>query len=207
MRNFPISAKHMALAEEFVGGGNLNTTRATMLANFIAGYPDGTPNRINQAVQDHLKWDEQDAALIEPDFTAIMQHTAARNNMDGSASMEGVEFEGNVQARVHLDWPVTIDGTAVEWVTVNRPTGRTLQLWSESRAEHLAMIAADLIGWPLSVTMDFAFADLLVIFGVYTRFRSSPPVEPGASGEQTDSASTESTNGSETPPTEENSIE
>ena len=204
MVNLPIKVKHMALAEEFMGPGG-SPNRRIMLANFIAGYPDGTPDRLAKAVQDHLLWDEKDAAEVQSDYDDVFNHTGSRNNMDGTPSIDRTVVEIS-QARVHLDYPVDIDGTPVESVVVNRPTGRTLQLWSDNMAEYFAMLASDLTGWPLDVTMDLAYADVVAIRGVYQHFRFSPLVAPGASGDETVDASKENTNGIETQETKDVSI-
>ena len=66
-------------------------------------------------------------------------------------------------------------------------------------AEYFAMLAADLTGWPLEVTMELAYPDVVAIRGVYQHFRFSPLVVPGASGDETDIASNENMNGIETP--------
>ena len=204
MSNFPIRVKHMALAEEFMGPGG-SPNRRIVLANFIAAYPDGTPDRIAKAVQDHMLWDDKDAAEVQSEYDAIFEHTGSRNNMDGSPSMDRVTVELS-RARVHLDYPVEIDGTPVEAVMVNRPTGRTLQLWSDNMAEYFAMLAADLTGWPLAMTMELAYPDVVAIRGVYQHFRFSPLVAPGASGDETVNASNEAMNGTEIPANEDVSI-
>ena len=205
MPNLPIRAKHLALAEDVIGSSR-QMSRMAMLANFIAAYPDGMPDRVAKAVQDHMKWEGGDAYEVRAEFDGVMDHIGSRNNMDGSANSDGVTYEGRV-ARVHLEYPVVIDGNPVEIITVNRPTGRTLQLWSDNTAEFHALLASDLINWPLDVTMEMAHCDLVAVRGVYNHFRFSPPVEPGASGEETENPSTDSEHGLKAPESQDNFIE